>query len=349
MSLKDKIKNNKRLHYFFRCINQSKRTEFREMVCAPESRIIYFEEKGSENPNQKFLYIAIGFLPKGAGFFAVFQSVLKSLMLADALNLVPVVEYGPHYLYKEDHEINGTENPYEYFFTQPSDFTPTDVKKSKYVCTTNGNKELIEGLSEYKLTDEIICRLAVIYNKYIKLNVLTQNYMDQQINSLLNNKKTLGVHVRGTDYLKNYNNHPVAVTASEYLEKTIQVFETGKYEQIFLATDEVAVVEMFKDRFKDSVVVYNDVARTKAEEADDIPVANKEPDKADGKYLLCREVLRDMLTLASCDSFIGGLSWVATIARIAKRSYGKVFLEELVLDKGVNKNNNQFKVYNKLR
>lgn len=42
--------------------------------------------------------------------------------------------------------------------------------------------------------------------------------MNENINSLLDNNVTIGVHFRETDYNNYYYNHPVNVTVEEYFE-----------------------------------------------------------------------------------------------------------------------------------
>lgn len=36
----------------------------------------------------------------------------------------PVVEYSEKYSYREDHPVNGTDNPFEYYFEQPCGMGP---------------------------------------------------------------------------------------------------------------------------------------------------------------------------------------------------------------------------------
>lgn len=42
--------------------------------------------------------------------------------------------------------------------------------------------------------------------------------MTDQIDSTIRGKRAIGVHVRGTDFKRNYKGHPVKIGTEEYLE-----------------------------------------------------------------------------------------------------------------------------------
>ena len=52
-------------------------------------------------------------------------------------------------------------------------------------------------------------------------------YLNKETKKILNNTKTLGVHVRGSDFKRHYINHPNIVTIDEYLEETSKIMENN--------------------------------------------------------------------------------------------------------------------------
>ena len=62
--------------------------------------------------------------------------------------------------------------------------------------------------------------------------------MTDQIDSTIRGKRAIGVHVRGTDFKRNYKGHPVKIGTEEYLEAAKKMFAAGKYDMVFLATDD---------------------------------------------------------------------------------------------------------------
>lgn len=52
----------------------------------------------------------------------------------------------------------------------------------------------------------------------MKLNDRVKETIEFELNEAANGGKTLGVHVRATDFNQGYNRHPVAVSPAEYLD-----------------------------------------------------------------------------------------------------------------------------------
>ena len=103
------------------------------------------------------------------------------------------------------------------------------------------------------------------------------------------------------------------------------------FQRIFLATDDVDTVNLFKKEFGEKLLTYADVTRSDGE----VSVAFSEAGRMNHHYLLGQEVLRDMYTLAKCDGLIAGKSQVSICAYIQKRTTGDYCYRE-ILDAGYN-------------
>lgn len=105
------------------------------------------------------------------------------------------------------------------------------------------------------MTEEYISALGKISHKYIHLNDTVAPLIENDIQRLICGKKTIGVHVRGTDFKHNYKWHPICITPEEYLAQVVELLEHGKYERVFLATDDSRTIELFNKELEDKLVL----------------------------------------------------------------------------------------------
>lgn len=210
---------------------------------------------------------------------------------------------------------------------------------NEYKCVLHSRKEngnavipIKGGNGGYARNEQYIDEMARITAKYVCLNDEISRQFKQEIGRLLDGKNTLAVHVRGTDFKQNFNGHPVQVRTEEYLRAAQKIFEEGAYERVFLATDDLEALELFKNKFKDNLLYYEDVIRSNGVDT----VMHSRVQRENHHYLLGIEVLRDMYTLASCNGLVAGLSQVSFAARIQKKSSGINYKDLVVIDKGIN-------------
>lgn len=271
------------------------------------------------------------------GFFALLRSVLVYMCYADETGLIPYVEYEGETLYLEDRMFKGTKNVYEYYFRQN-----LETKKIIIPWQTNLKIACFEEFEEieykynrrefsYCVEDGYIDRMAEIYKKYIRLTTDTERYIKQAIRKKLNGKKTIGIHIRGTDFNKMFDNHPIPVTIEEYISSIKEVFEKYHYEQVFVATDDLRCLDELRKQLTLPIVYYEDVARSD----NDKSVAFSKSERKNDRYLLGLEVLRDAYTLSHCAGFVGCLSQVDIFVQIIRKSRGKDFGYKKIIDKGI--------------
>lgn len=297
--------------------------------------MVYLDSYG-EKENDGIVYF-IDMEPSYSGFFADHNRLLGYLYFADKYGMKPVVQYSSEYCYAENHPVNGTSNPFEYYFEQPARITLDCIKEYKTIARSRKeNSYLVNQLCKdsngYMRSEEYLNEMARITAKYIRLNQVTNTKIVSDINNLLGSGKVLAVHVRGTDFKQNFNGHPVIIGTDEYLSQAIQVFREGKYDKVFLATDDEEAVKRFSLEFGKQLVYYQDVIRSNENDT----VMHSKNDRENHHYLLGLEVLRDMYTLAFCDGLIAGLSQVSYAARIQKKSKGQEYKNLIILDKGIN-------------
>ena len=272
-----------------------------------------------------------------SGFFSNFNRVLAYLYFADCYHLAPVVEYSPENPYAEKIAVNGSSNPFEYYFHQPAGIELEDLKKQPVVLHSRRENcwlanELDDVRANYTRSDRFIAEMGRMIHTYIRLKPEVSEPLQKERTALIRGKKTLGVHVRGTDFKWNYNGHPVCITVEEYLKKAMELVQEKKYEQVFLATDDLDATGRFHQEFGDRLIYYRNVVRSNG----NVTVMKSESGRENHHYLLGLEVLRDVLTLADCDGLLAGLSQVSYAARFFKSGYGKSFDDLIILNKGIN-------------
>lgn len=342
MSLLDILRKSEKLVYWNRCRIHRNDADFREMVLQGYQNADYlqFHTYGREYPG-KTIYLADE-RGAGVGFFAEFGVTLIKLYFADERGFTPYVVWGKDYLYYEPEGIDGEKNAFLYFFEPVS-----EVKSIEHACHVVHSEEshyvqvkaLFDAVS-YDVSDAYIDAMAQMVRKYIRYNARTKDYLEQEYNRLLGTEKVLGVHFRGTDFRKQYNNHPIPVQIEQEIETIRELLEKSHYTRIFLATDEQLAVEKFREAFGEMVCIYEDTYR---DNGTDESIAFSESDRDKHHYKLALEVLRDQYTLVNADGLVCGYSNVTFIARVMRKAWFTESWQDYVLiNNGLYHNNNSF-------
>lgn len=297
---------------------------------------------GDELPGKIVYYININ--DDQGGFFAELRWICTLLLYSDRRGFVPYVRLGEKNRYY-DTGITTSSNPFEYYFLPVSEIDMDKVLKAQNVVNFEiKHLKEVESKVSFQMDSKIVSEFAFIWKKYIHLNERTNTILDKSLNQLhIDCKKTLGVHVRGTDFKLNYNGHPIAVSAEEELKLAISAMEQYNYEQIFLATDELSTIELFRKYFKDRLVYYEDVYRS----SNGIAVHDSYDSRYLHHYKLGLEVLRDAITLSRCRGLIAGQSNVSFFSMLINEAEGEKYEYCHICDKGMNHNNKIYKKYGK--
>ena len=335
MKAKGFLQKHKKLNYLQRVLRRRKDKNFVDEVLAIgyDPLRLRILQLGQENQG-KLIYIA---KTMGCdGFFAELRYLLNELYFADKLGLVPVLTMSKNSSYAEKEPINGTTNPFEYYFLQPTEVTLESAENSFAVVEHNWVqrrfiKDDLGYDSGYDPIDEYFEVMAKLMKKYLRFNEDTKVKVCESAKNLLGEGKTLGIHIRGADFKRHYDNHPNIVTIEEYAQSVEETLKQHSFDKIFLATDDSDAIEVFSAKFGDKLVYYNDVIRTSGDET----VMKSEVDRPLHHYNLGIEVIRDSYTLSLCDGLIAGLSNVSIFSRLLKQSEGNSYGYLKILDKGI--------------
>ena len=334
--IKSKLKLNPKTGVMILALNslkdRDKCKKIMESITSPYNVII--QKSGIKEIEKWIYYINLGKDYQYNGFCSIIKQVLQLLAYADYFDFLPVIKIGNSSMYYEQ-DIG--ENVFEYYFMPVSEINYRDINNYKKVILSKPYDVTLFGeMGGYKIpSDNEISLLGNLFKKYIQLNERTKETFWSYL-SEYTFEKTLGVHVRATDFNKGYNNHPVVIKPTEYLEKVKEVYREYGYKKVFLASDDATVIELFKQTFGENVFFYEDTYRSTDGSA--IHYNNEQVNRNLHKYLLGIEIIRDYYTLGYCDGLIAGNSNVSICARIVKYSTGKQFKNLVIIDKGINHN-----------
>lgn len=301
------------------------------------------EHHGVLNRDKTIYYISLG--GSECGFFAIYRLLLELFYLADVCGMVPVVRYKKDFLYAESRMVHGTFNPYEYYFKQPVVGIMEARNSYNVVKATRLHNDMVELVFNgkygvYEASPLYLKQMAGMQKKYIILKPETEKYIKEGIHKLIGEKNVLGVHIRGTDFKKNYDTHPKYIGVERFVDEIYNQLNNGRWDKVFLATDDLGILERCKNEFGDRLVFYRDVYRAGGGKS----VAFSDDERSRHKYMLGLEVLRDAYTLAACNGLIAGISQVSICARIMKLSQNSHYRYMKILDEGYNANGKLFRV-----
>lgn len=337
---KERLSNNDTLYILVKCMKNLHNQDFCNLLrsffqAKYEGCLYWLEHPGTRFPEKTVYNISVGEeFKETIGFCAQMHHILYKLMFADECHLLPRVVWGKCSPYYEP-EMK-TNNVFEYYFEPVSEASKYDCNEFKNLIRSNIKhilkyQNMVNG--SYAPDDKNLKMLAESFQKHIRLNETTKKYISEGIRSIFkSNEKILGIHARGGDFKLEHKNHPHHVSAEVYLEMAKREFDSGKYEKVFIATDDEGILETFINRFGDRLIFYDDVPRVSGNKSIHLQTLNRPMHH----YKLGLELLRDVYTLVSCESFICGLSHVSFMVRYVKEASGKAFQKTIVLDKGIN-------------
>ena len=296
---------------------------------------------GNENLEKNLFLIEVHGVMGLGGYM---RHTLHALFEAEKLGFVPIVYYADSCPCKEFFANDEFDNPFEYYFQQTSSLSLSDVYRSGRVFLFkpphlyrierelgNLNPDLPGG---YCVDDAYLQKMSGIVKKYLHLNDSVGKKLDKDREELFKKvvwmDQVLGIHIRGTDFLLHWKNHPNCVLPEDYFLAIDDALARG-FSYLFLATDDRRYVECFEKRYGSKVLYYQDTYRSDGV----CNIAFEESRQAGDSYRKGLEVLRDMYTLAHVGGLIAGLSQVSIIARILCLSVGREYRYIKILDNGL--------------
>lgn len=217
------------------------------------------KEFGKKNENIEIFVIRRK--PPGGGLFSNVNYVLQGLIYAEKKGMFPVVDMENYSTeYSRIRKFHGKKNAWEYFFNPVSNINLVDAYKSKNVTLSEGDRILKNHIMSgrnlaYVLNNEFLEESHRMYMKHIKLN----NYTNSYIEYILKTKEivpysTLGVFLRGTDYLLGPTGHPIQPDIDDVIKDIRSFLEAKPIKRILLSTDDIKIRNKLEDKFGNLVI-----------------------------------------------------------------------------------------------
>ena len=338
--MKKLIKHGK-LRFLIRCMKNFNNKQFiydvNHIYHNPHS--VFIQNLGHENEG-KLIY-PIEITSGEWGFWACMRRFISNLWYANYNGFTPHVQWNlDNCLYAERPGFMNTNNVFEYYFN-PIKVENIESSCAVVKCFDKSNPMFGNRIStvdeyvnsffycKYRISEKYLEQMGNIWNKYFVFNDKTyEEVCNTEIIKKIKHKKTVGVHVRGTDYRLGIKGHPVKIEESAHIE---YIRNMDVYEQIFLATDEEQVIECFEREFPGKVIYYNDILRS----TDGKPVHFSNCTREHHHYLLGIEILKDSYALAKCDALVCGVSQVTNGVQVIKAGLGEKYADLHIIDSGI--------------
>jgi len=188
------------------------------------------------------------------GLFAYYMSYISCLYIYLSKGNIPIMDFSSfpnifnHFKVKS---LKNDDNPWEYFFNQPFEYTLKNVKKY------GKNIKYINCRPNFKPTTNIFRKKFLLSFwhdvawKYIPIKNEIINKSNGYRKRLFNNSNNvLGVLVRGTDYTNmKPQGHPVQPSPRIVIKDVKRMDNSNKYDYIFLATEDNLIRKKFIESF----------------------------------------------------------------------------------------------------
>lgn len=211
---------------------------------------------GPDNPDKTFYLIKQPV--KENGITALVSNVMGviGMLRAKRPDFIPVVDLG---VANDLNQFTGKsgEDVWGMFFRQVSPYSLQEVYNSQHVVLDqNSNLNMNPYLTEFVFSNQ---RAELVYGPELKFTDDVQDYIDKKLSRVFpaEKKRILAVVVRGSDYLapRVQKFVPHGITAKETLEKAIEYVKEKQFDYVFLATEDVSYLELFrKSELKDRLL-----------------------------------------------------------------------------------------------
>lgn len=215
--------------------------------------------------------------------------------------------------------IHDTNNCWEYYFEQTKINEGEDFINMDSLISANIN---YEDREMFMYPQNFIELKNKFYNSFQLKPYLKELIQDYYVNNI-KGKITLGVQVRLTD-MKHYHN---VSSIDKYVNKINQILvERPEIEQIFLSTDDGAIIKNIKEGVKIPILYYEDMFRADEQNPHLHPYDRFIGHREQHKYKLGIECIQEIFTLAKCDYLLkADVSSVSIIASILAENIKQVY------------------------
>lgn len=259
------------------------------------------------------------------GLFSIFSKIETCARYVKSKGISPVIclrKSGSSFYSDEK-----MEDIWSKFYNQPDNYTLEEVMQSKNVFISPGFYN--GSVQSYIMNQESGTTKLVWTNG--TFNQCVEQYIREKEKLFLPfPEKTLGVHVRGTDFVHTHlHNHPIHASLKEMFDKIDEVYMTWEnIEYIYVATEDAQYMEAFREKYG-SKVYFTDQQRYITSEDQLLSDLHRKNNNCSGFQMGVEYILAINL-LAKCNSRIvsGGCSGLTEALKENDGNYKNVYIFE---------------------
>ena len=220
---------------------------------------MHIKHYGNEDADK--VYYVIRPLSKEAGLMAIYMQVLADISYAINHDYIPVVDFNSNLCqYYTGNTINGSMNPWDWFFEQPSKIKIEDLKNKYNVIYSGwsfkGSVPPCIPTSKESLNNKFWKNFS---SQYAPVNGFVNQRAEEIYTQLFKDEKTLGVLLRGTDYTSlKPSGHPVQPSVEQVCLKIDDFLSRYDISNIFLVTEDYDYYQKLKNIYGDKLFVSDD-------------------------------------------------------------------------------------------
>lgn len=284
----------------------------------------YVVHPGNRNPDHRFLLIDGQFYI--TGMFAIWERVCAAARYGAARG------YRPAFMIVSADSSMYSDYPgddiWNKFFLQPGDYSIQEVLESSYVALSP-NTFLVKNVLR-RILGEACAGQELVWPRGM-FNEQVKDYIrSRQERFLPCPQRTLGVLVRGTDYIHNpFPNHPRQADPEQVIRRITEVEKEWEFDRIFLSTEDADVCLRMKEAYGDRIS-FTDQERYRVRPGQVLVQLHQEKKPGEG-FRLGVEYLCTLNLLSQCRSLIasGGCCGLTEVLRENEGRYEHVFVFEL--------------------
>lgn len=272
--------------------------------------------------NDKLTYYIVGNSNTKVGIFGYVNVLMPHIAYAVSKGYVPVLDmqnYRNIYNTVIDGKVN---NSWELFFEQPFSIGLEKLQGGKKIYCPDELWYRWMPNSFPLMNNQEIEFWGNIFHKFVRCNMQTQKYLDEEYNNILYDKKaTIGVIYRGTTYTKGQaKGHPIQPSMKMLADKVEEFAEKYHASAIYLASDEKSIVDYFEKRFPRCVLVNK---RVYYDEVDvdystynsmGTDITGQMFNRDNNEYLIGIEYISSINLVSKCDYLVAGACGGTTAA-----------------------------------
>lgn len=308
-AIRKKAENNKLLH-----INLKYQKAIKPFIDNPEFLQEKMRELDTKAKEDKKIFYIIGQRNSKVGMYGYINCFLPHIAYAVSKGLIPVIDmqnYDNIYLAKD----KGTYNAWESFYEQPMGVGLEDLKNGQVIKCPDELWYRWAPNSCPMMSDKEIAMWGTIYNRYIRYNKISGQYVEnEQKNILKNPSNTLGVIYRGSTYSRGHAiGHPIQPTMKMLAEKIEEILAQNNIDKIYLASDEKSVVDYMNKKFPKKVLINKRVYYDEVKDVDyskynidGTDITGDLFDRENNQYLIGIEYISSMNIVSKCNYLIAG-------------------------------------------